>query len=914
MKRGAVLLLLVVFLAGIVQAGSFEFFENGSYIEKNYVGGAFVEGTVKINFTNQKNAEFTSNFEGGVDLFTLLKRMNFTKGMDYTCNPLNCEDSYSSVRESIDNENKNLALDEKKIFGFVIEGGRLEEGGISAFQINITSDINERCDNQVYFDLFDDGVIDFYNTKYVLENCGSKKYGDEGCFDEEESVEADVTEDSYCEKMTLPAAPAYKIGAKIKKGSDSGKILMGIYNTSGGRDSFKGGCKIVLNQEIGEYSDVDCVVNYSSAEEFEAFVCVRDRYGDNGHKIPVVLTGDKHCGGVGFPSSSEILLNSDFAIYAIPLKYAPVGTIQFDEKIYEKLNKGKDLYEDIEKYLEDVYGKNCEEECVIPFSIYGLRGQNIALNDAKIKYNIENLPSVTKREIYDIRTKDFEISTEQPLMLDIKKMRFEVPNMDGSADFRLRFDGRTLMNEKINITKGFDFSIGPRFALVKQNTVFTAYPTEDMNITRSVWKFGDGTSLTSTNNKVAYTYSTDGEFEVEVSLTNSKGEKAVKKFIVVVGEPKLSAELMINKYKRKLSDIENDTARLDQWISEKVREKLNLDQTKNTLVGIENDFNKLKGSGSDEDYIELIGKIVELHIPSSVKVVQTGSLPGEIGLSNADFGNIAEISGEENYQSIREQIELGIVSWLNKNYDFFIDFKSVAVEENSVAGSLFTYYKINLVPRSEAGEEEAYLIISYPFDNIEFRQNYQQKSINDGAGTYIPLGSDRTIRSFEFIIEGAAPSVSSLGAYISPVMDDLGILGNITPYEREGFPVGKFLLWLGILIFILFVVYIILQEWYKRYYEKSLFKNPDDLYNLINFVYNSRKAGIKDKEIRKKLLDRKWGGERVRYVFRKIDGKRTGMWEIPIFKFFENKKVRKEIQKKHPGRPIDARFIKRPNL
>jgi len=33
------------------------------------------------------------------------------------------------------------------------------------------------------------------------------------------------------------------------------------------------------------------------------------------------------------------------------------------------------------------------------------------------------------------------------------------------------------------------------------------------------------------------------------------------------------------------------------------------------------------------------------------------------------------------------------------------------------------------------------------------------------------------------------------------------------------------------------------------------------------------------------------------------------MWEIPLFKFFENKKVKKEIEKSHPGKQVNQRFV-----
>ena len=65
-----------------------------------------------------------------------------------------------------------------------------------------------------------------------------------------------------------------------------------------------------------------------------------------------------------------------------------------------------------------------------------------------------------------------------------------------------------------------------------------------------------------------------------------------------------------------------------------------------------------------------------------------------------------------------------------------------------------------------------------------------------------------------------------------------------------------------------------------------------------------------DKDIKDKLKTMKWSGEQINYVFKKIDGKRTGMWEIPLFKFRENKKVKQEIEKKQ-GVPADLRFMGR---
>ena len=67
-----------------------------------------------------------------------------------------------------------------------------------------------------------------------------------------------------------------------------------------------------------------------------------------------------------------------------------------------------------------------------------------------------------------------------------------------------------------------------------------------------------------------------------------------------------------------------------------------------------------------------------------------------------------------------------------------------------------------------------------------------------------------------------------------------------------------------------------------------------------------------DNAIRKNLHGSLWGGEQIIYAFKKIDGKRTGMFEIPLFRGSEQRKIQDEIQKRRQRMGGDARFIKRP--
>ena len=75
----------------------------------------------------------------------------------------------------------------------------------------------------------------------------------------------------------------------------------------------------------------------------------------------------------------------------------------------------------------------------------------------------------------------------------------------------------------------------------------------------------------------------------------------------------------------------------------------------------------------------------------------------------------------------------------------------------------------------------------------------------------------------------------------------------------------------------------------------------DDIYNLIHFIYNARQTGNEDNSTRKKIIDNGWNREQASYAFKKADGKRTGMFEIPIFRSIEKRKILEEMEKRRMG-------------
>ncbi|HLF53958.1 MAG TPA: hypothetical protein VI544_02155, partial [Candidatus Nanoarchaeia archaeon] len=202
--------------------------------------------------------------------------------------------------------------------------------------------------------------------------------------------------------------------------------------------------------------------------------------------------------------------------------------------------------------------------------------------------------------------------------------------------------------------------------------------------------------------------------------------------------------------------------------------------------------------------------------------------------------------------------------------------------------------KVNLAKKQNAEESanETYLIINYPKDSIKFLGDYSEKTV--GSGTYVLVADSTTI---EFIVSDYV-SISSLGMYLSPQISKVLEFSSVLLAEKGSFKWGRFIFWMLILLIIAFAAYIALQEWYKRRYESYLFKNPVEVYNIITFMHNSRKNNLEDSETVKKLKNAGWKGEQISYAFNKLEGKRTGMWEIPIFSYLEQRKIKNEIEKR----------------
>lgn len=864
---------------------------DGNQLSSSYIAGQQITGKVNLTFTDHEaDSVLTSNFNGNITLAEFLKKNN----ANFTCSPSDCLDGYSDFGSPINEININ----DESVVGFKLSG---PEVFVTDAEVSFGGSSGPSCTNQMIVDFLDDGENLLINPAYQNESCFSKKYG---CFDTGlASYElATISTQLYCNNVTLEAAPAYQVGAKLhNKNTGSGGVEMQLLSKE---LNFLGKCTLPnINQSVQEAS---CVIEYSGTKPDNYFVCVRAEESSSNYRINSETMGGI-C-GVANPFSTT-LGTTDFEIYASPLKFADVNL-----KAKELFNKAHnlDLAGYIDSYVSEKYGRDCTEGCIIPIKVSG-QNQKVTFSGAAITYSRAGV-SIQTNQIFMLTKEGAKVNSGN-LTLELEHAGFTIPIGSKSKVFTLYVDGSKVFSEPINIMPSFDFEISPKFVSFGQTTKFTALT--QFNITNSVWDFGDGTGEKTSNGKeINHAYLEQGTFDAEVKITRVDGTIASKKFKIVVGEAKGAVNETITEYKKRISDIENDISTFPSWAQLKIKEVIDVEAMKAALSEEEEKYNS---ASNDSDYESIMLALVELDVPASIEETKVSTFPLVAGYEtfNPSYIQAASSSQINDFTELRNLIS----SWMVENVDAEARVSVVAATGDSGAEDLMTLFKVETKPKKSI-TEKVFLVIGLNPQAIAFRSSYGESSA--GGGTIIELAPSSN-QVFEFAITGEVSALDA-GIYISPLVENLGGAVQVVSCNFDDRcdksrgenrdncadcrPWGWFSIWMILLLLAAFAGYVALQEWYKKRYESSLFPDKNDLYNLLNFIYNSRRSGLDDKTLRGKLAEAGWRGEKINYAMRKIDGKRTGMYEVPIFKFLENRRVRMELEKRQKER-IDARFIKR---
>jgi hypothetical protein len=898
---GFILLILSLF---IVSGASISKIGNLSdSIQEKYAPNEIIKGKINLSLSNDNSNYMLSGFSTNIELIDFLRNTGFISGVHFTCDISGCESGYAKVGAGATSISFNLAAGASKTIGLNVKSSL----NLNNFVLDFSSSNSESCANPLVIDFFDNNETRW--TSNIISpsffSCGNENYG---CYNPSKlagSVSIQLNS-SYCERVSIDSAAAVKVGADI---SGSGNAVFLFYlEEEEGIDSI-----LSCSATASSSGKISCIINKAVAEPTNISVCLMKISGANYNINYEDYNNEDICG------YSEVLGNfieRDSPIFGQAIKFGTITKAVINSSSYNSSHyseTGDYLEAKISEYLE---GKDCSNWCVVPVTfISGSNsGQTIIINSLKASYVDMNFNS-----IYDLNKVNAKITMPYSL-IDVSSIGIKAPTTAGFYDLVLKLNNNSLITKKIEVVnapvvKSMSLAeIPSQIALAGNNSILNVPAGAEINfvagasgsnITSYKWNFGDnsGEQITSTNT-IKYKYATIGSYVLRLSIVNNLGIGNAS-FNINTISPKDYLNSSLVSYRNNIASLKAKISDLPSLVGDMANKKFDLNNKEIKLQELQLQY---ENAGNDSaKYIEILNQLYSLSVPIDIKISNEASGKFVVDKNKVGLANMKTLVGEsiEHSETILRE---AVFAWALENLDININLKVYSSLIGNETMAFASDVSVDLKNKKDASK--VYAVINELKENIQI-DGLTLTSLAGAAGASFDIGNGK---SFEFVIPREVEILDIPIYFSSPISElafDLNVTGcnnndvceknkgeNSKNCSNDCRPWKLAWWYIFVALFFVFCLYILCQEWYKRKYENYLFKSSNDLYNLIQFINNAEKQKINMSAALVKLTEKGWTGEQVAYAYKKFKGKRTGMWEIPIFRFLENRKVKEEIARR----------------
>ncbi|MBU4070114.1 MAG: PKD domain-containing protein [Nanoarchaeota archaeon] len=880
LKNLAIIYCLI--LVSVFVSADFEIGNLSHSINTAYASSDNIQGWINISLIDApSNILFKDSFDNSISLINLLNKNNLAL---YSCNPFDCEEGYSAVNGALV-KTFNLGAKESKILGFKFTGNIVS---INSIEFNIQSNAADSCYNQLKIDFFDDGTIIFGNNKSSSLSCGFLK--NYGCFDESQATTTGLIGiNPYCQRIHLSESPGFKLGAWVQNPKN---LIMILYDKYGNSIN---GVHCNLPNQTGEL-EVSCDINYLITEPDDYYVCIYSENNSGTSKIRGYSSGEG-CGFQGYPVQAE---NTAYQIFAEGKRFANFGTL----KISNLLENGNALGNLAKDYIWDNYKTlDCSEtDCIIPVKFTSEVNQFITLSNLSIIYDLVGFSGTEEHNFYELNEISALINSNYQ-KLSLNEAGFVLPENYGNFTFELLLDNQQLFSEKIEIGSiPVIKSIIPTTTASAFPTLFQALVDNSNAIKKYTWDFGDNNIKITQTNEVMHSYNSTGKYQLKLTIDDLNQRSFSKSFNITVRTPEEEINKTLNEKLNNLINLNSQIEKFSSFYQESINAVLNLKEIEDKIKKIQRDY---ETASSEAEYNQIITELLEFPVPTSIFISKYADLISFYSVKDNIAMNLLEEITSRGYD--KENLNAyydSILLWNQNNIDAKINFAEISIKNDYGENSVVKIFEIE-IDKKNAIEYDSYFFIK-KLKNMFFEKGL---TVEESLGYfYIKLKPNKETISF-YTTENVG--FSNLPAFIAPGLDKLVISVNETPSEDN--KISKWSIFILIMFFLIIVgviIYLILQEWYKKKYENHLFKNRNNLYNLITYIANSKNKGLGENDIIANLKKAKWNSEQITYVMRKYSGKRTGMMEFPIQKILDKfrKKQNNAINSKNNLQRIQNTF------
>jgi PKD repeat protein len=862
-------------------------------VETSYPLNQILTGKINLTVRGESvDTLFTTNKGHSA----LLMKMVEDYGL-YECIPDSCSNNYA-VLEEADSLEIPLAYGERKDVGFVVVGDNVQ---ITDINFVISSDFSkgENVPLEINFFESDENWVfsEYASGDELAEDFREKYYGDYNMVQKEVGFNlADLT---YCSTLQAYETDRLVLGADFVVGDNMGDVKFTIFDADTG---------IEYGYNYTNPNAYDFVFLERSEKDLFAdgfyHVCVRacseredgtkcDRGTSDKYKLAYNSVSESYSGFFYDDSSG------DFDYLAATGNKTRNYGIYLREMIYDGADALRtvdfnDSLSSANSYILSKYGGNCSLGCAMPFEIIAGVEQNVVLSDLEVNFLSEGGQELNDFSEFEKESATVSFSGE----LLLGALDFKVSE-SGSYDFMI--GNETVLEEDIKITSApIIEGIFPGIIPAGIESLIFAdvdYPS-NASITYN-WEFGDNSQQTTTTNKVYHLFENISEYNVKLTIISNGLTNFMETKIVTVS-PKDYVHILYRELWGSLNQSMKDIASFPVWQQKMMTKRLEILNKEDEIRRI---GRKISSAVLDSEFLAIASMLNALDFPRNIFISEAYSFAFPIG-EDIDPTVIGEHTVESLEGTVEDNVD-AIIRWQDENMEYNIDVKQISYMKTSGSKSdLFLVYSFNAKSNFHG---DSFLVINRPkselmFDNID-KEPKEYKGV-----TLIPLVDG--VKIFEFYVEGN----EEVGFFASPELRDLELNpvidkscnSNGMCEEGETYktcrddcrPVGLMIFYIILVVLFVLFLYTMVQIWYDKYYEETLFKKNHELVNLLTFVTAAKTKGNSEEKIRAMLKTKGWTGERVDYVIKKANGERVGLFEIiPITKisaFFRQKKIAKD--------------------
>jgi hypothetical protein len=859
-------ILSIIFLIGFVSA-SFTLGNVSNGIPSAYGPGDKITGWINISFSNEPSTSIISSSLGGqITLSDLLKKTS-NSGFTYTCNPISCTSSYTAQDSDI-SKILSFSGEQSKIIAFKLTGN---VGEISKLSFDVASNNPETEKFPFSIDLLNDGDSewDFY---YMTDNFGVSNFG---CLSNMNPPnEGYLTTNAYCERIYLTKAPGVRIGAEVDSDADIA-YSMSIQAADG--NSSMESC--TATAETTGKQIISCIPPYLVADKGNYFVCINTENSGDANKYKIKYETSENPCGFAEPYSGTYSYN--FKIFAEQGTYASNVNFAFDDAEMQSANSDvTDLESYIKDYVTDTYNNDCTAGCVIPIKITSGLSQTISITNPSLLYQSNGI-TIAAATLYDAEESPAEFNSAFG-ELSIDEAGFFVPKNASTPTFSISIGGNSILQRTITVgnVPSVNYII-PAIIPSDYSVTFQAGTTMGKNITSYKWEFGDGGTVTTNVSKATHTYTEAGSYILKITTTDNLGRSYTKAFTVLAETAAQAIPDILADIEMKLTLIQQKNNLLSTFEKNSLKRIIDVAAISSNLTKIKSTIS----SGTTEaQYASILDQLMTIRIPDDVGATLTAQ--GLLYYPRADNVNLDVLSTiyGENYEVTKQQLyKDAAVEWELENTNVAFDYSEISSVYSDYTEESIKSFDVLI---DYQGSDDAYAVIEGE-DGMQFtagspseESGYYYVKLNNGGQTRITFS---TTGNFDF---------TTLPMIISPSLSKLNLNEDFSP-EKTPNKWAKFILLAIVVLIVAIIAWVLLKMWYKRKYENHLFKNKNNLFNIINYIKTSKEKGMNEKDITAQLKKSGWNSEQIAYAMKKFSGKQTGMpdFHINLFDKFKKKKT-----------------------